>query len=392
MDRHAGSVRWLPLSHLRRGADCQPVRPSVPRGHGRSAASSSIPTPTVGGEAVIVHVTNEYAYHSELRTGPDALSIPLSTDDVTPALAELVEETYTRGLLAEQLPTELDELQIEIAPDWATEPTVDKVEVTLITGDNGQRRVVSHRFERGPWVRSAQRTVERLRAEGSLAENEQAYRLLVALKNGAGAARQLKLPPLQPPPIVEQSLEEFGVRQLGEGSLAPDRPVLINGRLVDEAIQLCEFAGVMETGGAVLGKIIRLPEPLPNTQTRVVTVLTAILTDFRHTGNMTRFHISPEALVEGAEIAAMRGMGESVLTLFHTHGWGCGDCNQKSCLLAECYPSLQDYELESLFPTKALLLPIAGRKQGAAGRRPILQIHAWLGGEMRPIRWQTYFD
>jgi hypothetical protein len=60
--------------------------------------------------------------------------------------------------------------------------------------------------------------------------------------------------------------------------------------------------------------------------------------------------------------------------------------------LAECYPSLLDYELESLFPTKALLLPIAGRKLGAPGRRPILQIHAWDGGEMKPIRWQTYDD
>jgi hypothetical protein len=117
-----------------------------------------------------------------------------------------------------------------------------------------------------------------------------------------------------------------------------------------------------------------------------------MLSDPRHTGDLTRFHISPEALIAGDQIAALRGKDEFVITVVHTHGWGCGDCNQKDCLLAECFPSLQDYELESLFPTKALLLPIAGRKQGAPGRRPILQIHAWRGGELRPIRWQTYYD
>lgn len=341
---------------------------------------------------MIVHVTNGYAYHSELRSGPDALSIPLSTDDVTPAMAELVEEMYTRAILAEQLPCETHELHVTIAPTWATEPAVDQVEVTLTSCGNGQQQIVSHAFDRGPWIRRAQHTVERLRADGTLGENEQAYRLLLALKSGAGIGNRLKLPPLQPPPIVDQPLEELGVRRFGEGSLAPDRPVLVNARMVDEAIQQCESAGVMETGGAVLGKIIRLPEPLPRTNTRIVTVLSAILTDPRHTGNTIRFYISPEALVEAAEIAAIRARQESPLSIFHTHGWGCGDCNHKACLLAECYPSLQDYELESLFPTKALLLPIAGRKLGAPGRRPVLQIHAWGGGEMKPIRWQSYFD
>lgn len=37
----------------------------------------------------------------------------------------------------------------------------------------------------------------------------------------------------------------------------PDRPVLVNARLVDEAIKQCEAAGPNETGGAILGKIVR---------------------------------------------------------------------------------------------------------------------------------------
>jgi hypothetical protein len=342
--------------------------------------------------AMTIQVASDYEYYSELRSDAGMRGMPLATDDVTPEMAELVDELYTRAVLAEQLPYETNELQATIAPVWSIEPAVEQVEVTLASGRNGRGQSVSHTFARGPWVRRAQHTVERLRGDGALGESEQAYRLLIALAVVAGAANRLNIPPLQPPPIVDQSLEDFGVERLGEGSLEPERPVLVNARLLEEAIDLCEAAGAMETGGAALGKIIRLPEPLPGTKTRIVTILSAMITDSRHIGSMTRFNISPEALVEAAEIADVRGRLERPISIVHTHGWGCGDCNQKACLLAECFPSLQDYELESLFPTKALLLPIAGRKLGAAGRRPILQIHAWNGGELKPIRWQTYFE
>jgi hypothetical protein len=71
----------------------------------------------------------------------------------------------------------------------------------------------------------------------------------------------------------------------------------------------------------------------------------------------------------------------------------CGNCNQNpNCPLSESYPSLHDYDqlLAQLFPSKTTLLPIAGRKLGVEGRRPVLQIHAWHGGDMRPIPWATY--
>jgi hypothetical protein len=339
-----------------------------------------------------VNVNSQYVYRNELRSGADRWSVPLSIEDVTPGLGQLVEEVYMQGVLAESLPWESDHIDVEIEPEWLAEPAVDKVKVTLSVGTNGRSSTLCQSFDRGPWVRSAEHAVLRLRAEGKVAEKENVYRQLVATKASGAAADQVMIPPLAPPPIVDQSLEDLGVRRLGDGSLAPDRPVLVNQRLVDDAVAQCEASGAVETGGTVLGEIIRLPEPMPNTRTRVVTVLCAVLADARHTGDLTCFHISPEALLEGARIAALRGKRESVLSIMHTHGWGCGDCNQKACLLAECTPSLQDYELESLFPTKALLLPIAGRKLGAPGRRPVLQIHGWRGGELRPVRWQAYFD
>ena len=336
-----------------------------------------------------VCLTNKYSYFSELRSNAQRWSVPLSVDDVTPALGQLVDETFTRGILADELPGEMDELEVDIEPSWSTEPNVERVNITLTTGTNGDRRSVSQSFNCGPWVRSAEAKLQQLRSEGTITENDQVYRLLVAMKSPNADGSRCTLPPLAPPPIVDEA-DEIDAMQFGDGSLDPDRPVLVAARFVEEAISQCEAAGPMETGGAVLGKIVRLPAPLPGTRTRIVTILSAILTDARHAGNLTRFHISPEALLEGAKIADLRGRSESVLSIYHTHGWGCGECNQKLCELAESFPSLQDYELEALFPTKALLLPIAGRKLGAPGRRPVLQIHAWRGGQLRPIRWQTF--
>ena len=129
----------------------------------------------------------------------------------------------------------------------------------------------------------------------------------------------------------------------------------------------------------------------------MVTVLSAAVVDRRHVGAPTLLTFSPEALAEGEQIAEMRGFGESVLTVYHSHMWGagCDRCNQnEKCVLPECTTvSIQDYQvLESLFPSKATLMPIAGRKLGAQGQRPVLEIHAWRGGEMRTIRWQRYHD
>jgi hypothetical protein len=48
--------------------------------------------------------------------------------------------------------------------------------------------------------------------------------------------------------------------------------------------------------------------------------------------------------------------------------------------------------LETLFPGKATVMPIAGRKLGAPAQQPVLEVHAWRGGEMRPMRWMRYVD
>ena len=46
----------------------------------------------------------------------------------------------------------------------------------------------------------------------------------------------------------------------------------------------------------------------------------------------------------------------------------------------------------SLFPSKATLMPIAGRQPGPQTEHPVLQIHAWRGGQLEAIGWLEYGD
>jgi hypothetical protein len=324
---------------------------------------------------------------------PDVSSVPLRSDRITEDLGELIEECYVRGVLAEKIPLEPDVLQVRLLPIWRRAPWVDRIEVALAAETDGRRAEYAVRYSTGRWARQNLLRLLQLEEQGLVAKDQTVYQALIAVRSQNG---EVAPPPLQPPPIVDESLEAFGVRRLGDGELAPDRPVLLNARMVDDMVQRCEQGGLTETGGAVLGKMIRLPAPLPGTATRVVTILSMALEDERHTGSKAAFAFSPEGLAEAARIGEIRGRGEFVITVFHSHGWSekCAGCNQNAaCPLAQASPSLQDYQLlESLFPGKGSLMPIAGRKLGADARHPVVQLHAWCGGKMTPIHWQRYHD
>jgi hypothetical protein len=341
-----------------------------------------------------VQVDTGYRFQHELRREPDLSGVPLYSDPAGADVAELIEETFVRGVLAELLPPEPDRLLATIQPRWMTEPIVDSLCVTLQALQNGAQQEYRQTFHTGRWYRDAQWRTLKYRQDGTLGEQQTAYCMLLALREQQPAP--LKLPPLESPPIVDQELADCGVRELTAGTVLSDRPVLVNQQFVDDALRRCMEADTNEAGGALLGKLIRLQEPLSGTRTRIVTVLSASVDDQRHVGQALSLAFSPEALAEAAQIADLRGWGETVQTVYHTHGWknACGNCNQDpNCPLAECVPSLQDYQLlETLFPSKSTLMPIAGRKLGQPGRRPVLQIHAWRGGQMQPIPWTPYTD
>ena len=341
-----------------------------------------------------VEINTEYNFQQELRRERDLSGLPLYSEPAHAEVAELIDEAFVSGVLSERLPPEPETLEVTLEPQWLSEPIVGGLNVNLRAGVNGHSHEYQQRFMTGRWYREAQVRMLAYRSDCTLNDQETVYCMLLALR--AERPAPVKLPPLNAPPIIDQELADCGVRELVAGPLLPERPVLVNQQLVDDAIRRCMEADTNETGGALLGKLIRLSAPLPGTRTRIVNVLSASVDDSRHIGQALSLAFSPEALAEAAQIADLRGWGETVQTVYHTHGWknSCGNCNQSpNCPLAESVPSLQDYQLlETLFPSKSTLMPIAGRKLGEPGRRPVLQIHAWRGGQMHPIPWAAYMD
>jgi hypothetical protein len=355
-------------------------------------------------------IGSEHEFLMEIWSRLDGSSVPVYQESIACDLPALVEETFVHGVLSGELPNDAEELRSTVVPRWASEPFLDGIEVQVSAKgagwDEGKRRNGPHgprvrgggnrrhsrTFSAGPWGRRALRIAEKLRAEGTLGEKESAHALILARRSG-GPAR-IERAPLFPLEISSAPLEDIGVSSLGAGSLVPDRPVLVNARAVRDGIRLCQEAGTREAGAAMLGKLVRLPEPLSGTRTRVVTVLSAVIPDPRHQGEVGQVTFDPEALVEAERVAELRGRAESVFTILHTHGWGeCQACNRRStCPLPECtYVSDKDYTvMETLFSSKAAVMPIVGRSREAKENEPVLAIHAWRGGELRSIRWQEY--
>lgn len=331
-----------------------------------------------------------HGFAMELLAAPD---VPIHRQDVTADLGDLLDEAYVRGVLADRLPADGAPDRIVVCPIWRHEPVVGAVEVRMEARGRTDWVVP---FTSGRWTRRADDLVAEMHSSGALAADTRPRAQLLAL-SGRPADSRFSVPPLQAPLIAEQSLDDLGIRSIAPGVLDPERPVLVNRVMLDDVLAATERSGISETGGGTLGKIVRLPEPLPGTTTRIVTLLTASVVDERHRGAPGRFTFNPEALAEAAELARLRGLDEQVVTAWHSHGWGtgCDDCNvSERCALPQCtLVSNDDYHVaETLLPGKATVLPIAGRKLGAEGRRPVLELHAWRGGALAPIAWLAYDD
>ena len=222
-----------------------------------------------------------------------------------------------------------------------------------------------------------------------MGEKQVAYQLLVAVAAN-GRSDELQPPVLEIPPIEERTREEAGLRRLGMGALKPERPIVVSRRMEADIAQRTREAGTSETGGAVLGRYVRLPEPLPGTTTRIVTVLAASVCDERHEGSPSRWKISPDALAEAAQLAEISG--QRVMTIWHSHGFCAKPCDRRwQCpLVGPGYFSIDDYDVaERLLPSKATVMPICG--QDPAQPDPMLVIHGWEDG-MQPLPWMRDED
>jgi hypothetical protein len=340
-------------------------------------------------------IESHHEFELELRLEADPLAAPIRAS-FADGLDALLEEAWVRALLGDRLESDAASFTARVEPLWSEPPFVRGLGVALVDAHGVE---TAFEFDAQAWTRTATALARRPSSRAATPESEidaasdgrARWRARLVAERRAKHERRRHSGWLAPA-IEPGTLDELGVRDFASADFEPDRPVLIAAHVHDEIVELTERAGEREIGGVLLGKCVRLAEPLRGATTRVATVFTAALVDQRSRGESGRFDFAPEALLEAALVADARGRGEAPLSVFHSHGWGCGDCNQVPCRIPRCdVISADDYVVvESLLAGKAALFPVAGRKPGASGRRPVLVVHAWSGGVMRPIRWAVY--
>jgi hypothetical protein len=343
-------------------------------------------------------IRTRHRFAFALKADAEPASVALHQQAIDADVRHLVKDAFERGVMEDRIPLETVRVAAHVEPVAAArlpEPHTTAVRVRIeATDDAGGTHEFVEEFEHGRWMRRLPEMVRQLREEGTLDEHASVHRALLAFADDAARLEPL---PLHVPVVEEGTLVPFGIDRLREGSFTPHRPILVNGRTHDEMLERTEAIGTeREHGAVVLGKHVRLPEPLPQSETRIVTILSTHVDHASIRGSATEVLFSPEALVSALPFAEARGLGEGVVTVVHSHLWGCGECNEKTegCPLAEAtHVSPQDYELlESLFPSRITPFPITGRIVGAEGRRPHLAMNVWRGGRMRSIRYRVYED
>lgn len=337
-------------------------------------------------------IETQFDIHLELRLPGGEGAAPMVRRCVTDDVADLAEEALIGGMLSEKLPIDGDGVRVAVEPVWAAPPAIRGLEVAVTVTEGGREHTYRRRCSAERWDRTAVAQRQDLIRQGRLAEDAVAHSAVVAVPRHQPLS--MKLPPLSAPRIVDGGLEPWGIRRHGDDGLDADRPVLIHLGLLADILQRTINAGCNETGGAVLGKLVRLPRPMPGTNTRIVTLFSAGVADDRHVGAPGVLRFNPQALAEAALLCQRRAQDEAVLTVWHSHGWSakCGHCQKRDCPLPHVgQVSLDDYQVfESLFSSKAALMPIVGRLPGASGRLPAMILYRWRGGVMRPAGWQIY--
>jgi hypothetical protein len=339
-------------------------------------------------EAIMdVHIHSHHELTLELRASTDLSVPPLFAEDVTDALADNAREAFLTGVTIGAIPRDVrGPMHVTLTPIGSREPFVERLRIDVGTATD--RAAYTYELTREAWMRRAGERTCLLRRQGQLGEHETCHACLVAvpatLRHGT-----LRPPLLEVPPAVEKPLAAFGVFSYGSGRLDPDRPILVNRQLEDDIIARTQAAGKNETGGAVVGQLVWLPEPLPHTRAHIVTLLTMQVPDQRHEGSSDELRISTDALAEAARIAQLRG--ERVLTVWHSHGWCPSTCpSRASCLVSPSETSPQDYEVaRELFPSKTTVMPICGFDRSEPDV-PVLYVHGWCRGVLSPIAYLRY--
>lgn len=152
--------------------------------------------------------------------------------------------------------------------------------------------------------------------------------------------------------VREASLAEFIGESAWQGSLdVDDMPVFVPERILEEAKALSKAAGAKETGGILIGHLVK-DVSLPEVFAEVTAQIPA-----RHTeAELTKLTFTPATWTDVRAALELRRRGEIMLGWWHSHPvreW-CKSCSlesQKVCAMGSDFFSAHDHALHrTIFP------------------------------------------
>ena len=185
---------------------------------------------------------------------------------------------------------------------------------------------------------------------------------------------------LTPPlPLRGSSLRNFEAEAHPHGEIrTDDLPVFVPRRVLDEGAALSKQAGVVETGGILIGHLHRDPS-VPEIYAEVTSQLPA-----RHTeAQSTKLTFTSETWTDIRAALALRRKGEMMLGWWHSHPvreW-CKDCTpdrQKVCGMASDFFSAHDQALHRTVFARAYNVAIVVNDVGFS--EPTFSMFGWRRG------------
>lgn len=179
--------------------------------------------------------------------------------------------------------------------------------------------------------------------------------------------------------IEEASLAAFVQDSAAHGNVdAEDMPVFVPQRILEEAKAQSKAAGAKETGGILIGHLLR-DRSVPEVFARVTAQIPA-----RHAeAELTKLKFTPQTWTDVRSALDLRRRGEIMLGWWHSHPvreWckGCSVESQRACSMARDFFSAHDHALHrTVFPRAYSVALVVN---DLAGEQATFSLFGWRRG------------
>jgi proteasome lid subunit RPN8/RPN11 len=314
-------------------------------------------------------------------------------------------DALKRGVIAEYDPRPgevLIEPRFSESPNGAASPRTIGFDVVLSLSDGSFHRVS---FDSSYLRHRARRFGAELARSGQLSEDFGLYYQLAACpidpelaRHDAPRAMTATAFTIEPASaaiaIADQPRSNLGSVEPWDDPRAEDLPVLLNRRLIDDAVLEARAHPDQEVGGILLGRLNRDPE-----DGSVYLHITGLVPAESTEATVTSVTFTPETFAQAREVIDLRGEGEIVVGWMHSHPFCfCAECPvpaPQECIRKILFYSRDDEFLMELAFSRpfmvGLLAAIEPRLEPALGH-PGVRLYGWNHGEIQARGFPVLID